>query len=70
MQKNNNEQRVRNSLIMHLRPVSVPARVIRFTHTFGLGGMSLVLILLLMFTGVLMMFAYEPSPERAWRSVD
>ena len=69
MYKNNNAQRIRNSLILHLRPVSVPARVIRFTHTFGLGGMALVLILLLMFTGVLMMFAYEPSPERAWRSI-
>jgi len=65
----NNEQRVRGSLILHLRPVRVPARAIKFTHTFGLGGMSLVLILLLMFTGVLMMFTYEPSAERAWQSV-
>lgn len=69
MLKNNNAQRIRNSLILHLRPVSLPARAIRFTHTFGLGGMALVLVLLLMFTGVLMMFAYEPSPERAWLSI-
>jgi len=47
----------------------VPLRAIKFTHTFGLGGMALVLILLLVFTGVLMMFAYEPSPERAWQSI-
>jgi quinol-cytochrome oxidoreductase complex cytochrome b subunit len=67
---NNNEQQIRGSLILHLRPVRVPARAIRFTHTFGLGGMSLVLILLLMFTGVLMMFTYEPSAERAWQSVN
>jgi quinol-cytochrome oxidoreductase complex cytochrome b subunit len=67
---NNNEQRIRGSLILHLRPVRVPARAIRFTHTFGLGGMSLVLTLLLMFTGVLMMFTYEPSAERAWQSVN
>lgn len=32
--------------------------------------MAVVLFGLLMFTGVLMMFAYEPSPERAWQSVD
>lgn len=70
MQEDQNyEQRIRGSLILHLRPVKVPARAIRFTHTFGLGGMSLVLILLLMFTGILMMFTYEPSAERAWLSV-
>jgi quinol-cytochrome oxidoreductase complex cytochrome b subunit len=66
---NNYEQSIRGSLILHLRPVVVPARAIRFTHTFGLGGMSLVLVLLLMFTGVLMMFTYEPAAERAWQSV-
>jgi quinol-cytochrome oxidoreductase complex cytochrome b subunit len=47
----------------------VPERAIRFTHTFGLGGMAVVLFALLLFTGILMMFAYEPSPERAWQSV-
>ena len=55
--------------MLHLRPRQVPARAIRFAHTFGLGGMALVLILLLAFTGVLMMFAYEPSPQRAWQSI-
>jgi quinol-cytochrome oxidoreductase complex cytochrome b subunit len=65
----NNEQQFKNSLILHLRPMRVPARAIRFTHTFGLGGMALVLVLLLAFTGILMMFTYEPSPERAWQSI-
>jgi quinol-cytochrome oxidoreductase complex cytochrome b subunit len=64
-----NNQRTLRSLILHLRPVRVPEKAIRFTHTFGLGGMALVLVLLLVFTGVLMMFAYEPSPERAWQSI-
>lgn len=57
------------SLILHMRPSHVSARAIRFTHTFGLGGMALVLFGLLLCTGVLMMFAYEPSPDRAWQSV-
>jgi quinol-cytochrome oxidoreductase complex cytochrome b subunit len=47
----------------------VPERAIRFTHTFGLGGMALVLVFLLVFTGILMVFSYEPSPERAWQSI-
>jgi len=57
------------SLILHARPVRVPAKALRYTHTFGLGGMSLVLFLLLISTGVLMIFVYEPSPERAYESI-
>lgn len=58
-----------NSLILHTRPDLVSARAIRFTHTFGLGGMSLVLFLLLACTGLLMIFVYAPSPERAYESI-
>jgi len=58
-----------NTLVLHLRPLRVPEKTIRYTHTFGLGGMSLVLVLLLMGSGILMMFAYEPSPERAYDSI-
>jgi len=54
---------------MHMRPVYVPAKALRFTHTFGLGGMSLVLFLMLVGTGLLMIFVYEPSPERAYQSI-
>ncbi|MEE4273465.1 MAG: cytochrome b N-terminal domain-containing protein [Thermoanaerobaculales bacterium] len=58
-----------NTLLLHLRPAQVPVRTIPFTHTFGLGGMSLVLVLLLFATGMLMMFVYEPSPDAAYASV-
>jgi hypothetical protein len=58
-----------NNFVLHFRPVRVPAKTLSYTHTFGLGGMSLVLVLLLISTGVLMMFGYEPSPEGAYASV-
>jgi quinol-cytochrome oxidoreductase complex cytochrome b subunit len=58
-----------NNLILHFRPVRLPARTLSYTHTFGLGGMSLVLFLLLAATGILLMFVYEPSPERAYDSI-
>jgi quinol-cytochrome oxidoreductase complex cytochrome b subunit len=58
-----------NTLILHFRPTQLPAKTMRYTHTFGLGGMSLVLILLLFATGILMMFVYEPSPSAAFGSV-
>ena len=60
---------VSNTLVLHLRPSSLPVDTLRFTHTFGLGGMSMVLVMLLIGTGLLMMFAYEPSPERAYQSI-
>jgi len=58
-----------NSLILHTRPSLVSVKAMRFTHTFGLGGMSLVLFMLLVGTGLLMIFVYEPSPERAYQSI-
>jgi len=58
-----------NTLLLHFRPTQLPLRTLRYTHTFGLGGMSLVLVLLLFATGILMMFVYEPSPAAAYASV-
>jgi len=60
---------VRNTLALHFRPLSVPRETIRFTHTFGLGGMAVVLFGLLSCTGVLMLFVYEPVPGAAHESV-
>ena len=56
-------------LVLHMRPVRVRQSTVRYTHTFGLGGMSLVLIGLLMASGILLMLAYDPSPEHAYRSI-
>ena len=55
--------------VLHLRPIRVRRSTLPYTHTFGLGGSSLVLISLMVVTGVLMMFVYEPTPERAYESV-
>ena len=58
-----------SNLILHIHPKLVPERTLRFTHTFGLGGMCLALVLLLVATGVLLLFAYEPSASGAYESV-
>lgn len=58
-----------NHWILHLRPVRVPEKTVRYTHTWGLGGMSAVLFLLLVLTGVLLIFVYEPSPGYAHDSI-
>ena len=57
------------ALVLHLHPKVVPERTLRFSLTFGLGGMALVLVLLLLGTGVLLLLAYEPSVEGAYDSV-
>ena len=58
-----------NNLILHLRPLRLPKKSLKYTHTFGLGGMSLVLFVLSAATGILLMFVYEPSPEGAYGSI-
>jgi quinol-cytochrome oxidoreductase complex cytochrome b subunit len=58
-----------SSLILHFRPRTVPEQTLRFTLTWGLGGMALVLILLLFGTGILMKFVYQPFPDKAYESI-
>ncbi len=58
-----------NNAVLHLHPVSVPAPALRFTYTWGLGGISVFLGLLLGLTGVLLMFRYDASIERAYVSI-
>jgi quinol-cytochrome oxidoreductase complex cytochrome b subunit len=58
-----------NSLIFHFRPRTVPERTLRFTLTWGLGGMAVVLIFLLFGTGILMKFIYQPFPDKAYASI-
>jgi len=58
------------TFVLHLRPVRVPAATIRFTHTFGLGGMSFVLLFILVLTGSLLMLGYTPVPGEAYASIE
>ena len=60
---------IARNFIYHLHPVNVPKSTLRFTHTFGLGGMSALLIVMLAFTGILLRFFYQPFPAYAYESV-
>jgi cytochrome b6 len=59
----------RPSFIAHLHPASIPARESRFRYTFGLGGISVLLLFVVGITGALELFHYVPSIEEANRSV-
>ncbi|MFN2218909.1 MAG: cytochrome b N-terminal domain-containing protein, partial [Anaerolineae bacterium] len=59
----------RPNFFAHLHPPTMPAREVRPFYTFGLGGISLFLFLVLGITGVIEMFLYVPTPESAHDSI-
>jgi quinol-cytochrome oxidoreductase complex cytochrome b subunit len=60
---------VANNLVMHLHPARVPAAALDFKYTWGLGGISTVLVLLLGLTGLLLMFRYDARVDYAYLSI-
>ncbi len=57
------------NLLLHFRPATVPERTLRFSLTWGLGGMAVVLVMLQLGTGLLLKFAFEPTPVGAYASI-
>jgi quinol-cytochrome oxidoreductase complex cytochrome b subunit len=55
-----------SNIFFHLHPVKVNRKSLRWNYTFGLGIVSSILYGVLVFTGVLLMFYYVPSVERAY----
>ena len=72
LQRPNYRERYRNlfnSLIFHFRPRNVQERTLRFSLTWGLGGMALVLVCLLFITGLMLKFVYQPTLDQAYESI-
>lgn len=57
------------SFLLHFRPRSVPERTLKLSLTWGLGGMAVVLVFLLFGSGLMLKFAYEPTPGKAYESI-
>ena len=57
---------VMNNLVLHLHPSKVARPTLKFTYTWGLGGLAILLVALLAITGVMLMFTYTPSPQTAY----
>ena len=53
------------SFWLHLHPARIKKAAIKLTCSFCLGGLSAALFLILTITGVLLMFYYVPSVDRA-----
>jgi quinol-cytochrome oxidoreductase complex cytochrome b subunit len=60
---------VLDSLILHLHPAKVPVSTLRWTYTWGLGGLSAVLMLVLGLTGVILLNNYTPAAPQAYLDI-
>ncbi|MBV8273946.1 MAG: cytochrome b N-terminal domain-containing protein [Verrucomicrobia bacterium] len=55
-----------SSFLLHIQPAKVHRHSLRASYSMGLGLISLYLFLILVVTGILLMFYYVPSTERAY----
>lgn len=54
------------NFFLHVHPTKVRKRSLRFTYTWGLGGLSVGLFIILVFTGALLMLYYRPSVSQSY----
>jgi quinol-cytochrome oxidoreductase complex cytochrome b subunit len=54
---------------LHLHPVKVRPRALEWAYSWGMGGISFALYLLLTLTGVALMFYYRPTIGLAYRDI-
>jgi cytochrome b6 len=57
---------VATNVFLHLHPTRIHRTHVKVTHTYCLGGLSFFMFLGLTVTGILLMFYYVPSVERAY----
>jgi quinol-cytochrome oxidoreductase complex cytochrome b subunit len=60
---------VATSVFLHLHPTRIHKTHVKITHTYCLGGLSFFMFLGLTVTGVMLMFYYVPSVDRAYGDV-
>jgi quinol-cytochrome oxidoreductase complex cytochrome b subunit len=58
-----------SNVFLHVHPAKVSRKSLRWSYSFGLGIISAILFGVLIFTGVLLMFYYVPSVERAYETM-
>ncbi|HUG49001.1 MAG TPA: selenite/tellurite reduction operon b-type cytochrome ExtP [Candidatus Limnocylindria bacterium] len=60
---------VMNNVFLHIHPVRVRQHAVKFAYTFCLGGLSFFFFLVLVVTGVYLMFFFVPDPGRAYDDI-
>jgi quinol-cytochrome oxidoreductase complex cytochrome b subunit len=60
---------IATNVFLHLHPTRIHKTHVKITHTYCLGGLSFFMFLGLTVTGVMLMFYYVPSVDRAYGDV-
>src|SRR5215470_2576970 len=60
---------VLSNVFFHLHPARVNRDATKYNFTWGMGGITFYLFIVLTFTGVLLMFYYHPSKVQAFRDI-
>ena len=58
-----------SNVFLHLHPSKVNRDAVAYNYTWGMGGITFYLFIVLTFTGVLLMFYYHPSKVQAFRDI-
>jgi quinol-cytochrome oxidoreductase complex cytochrome b subunit len=57
---------VTSNLFLHLHPPKIPKHAVKLRFTWGMGGITFLLFLVTVVTGVVLMFYYRPTGEYAY----
>src|ERR1051325_6601636 len=60
---------VLTNVFLHLHPAKINRDAVRFSYTWGMGGITFYLFIVLTFTGILLMFYYHPSKGMAYQDI-
>jgi len=60
---------IASNVFLHIHPVKIKRYATKVTYTFCLGGLSFFMFLVLVGTGILLMFYYVPSTDLAYQNM-
>jgi len=58
-----------SNVFLHLHPAKINRDAVAYNFTWGMGGITFYLFIVLTFTGALLMFYYHPSKIQAFRDI-
>jgi len=65
----NRSLQIVSNFFLHLHPVKIRPHALKLSYTWGMGGISVFLFIVLTITGVLLMFYYVPDVNRAYNDM-
>src|SRR6185503_1976175 len=60
---------VLTNVFLHLHPAKINRDAVRFSYTWGMGGITFYLFIVLTFTGILLMYYYHPTKGQAFQDI-